>query len=170
MQLLYATKTEYTLEEYQKFNRTVQYEVNHLNWTMGIMMALLCLLAYFQEDFIFVALAFLVPVIFPLVLGFQSKKAYQSNRSVQGTTTYSRFYEDHFVTTSSIGISPFQYEDIFQILETRTNFYILLAKNQGIIIIKAGCEPGLMDLLKKQKEESAGRRKKGKQRQEKTHG
>ena len=75
MQLLYATKTEYTLEEYQKFNRTVQYEVNHLNWTMGIMMALLCLLAYFQEDFIFVALAFLVPVIFPLVLGFQSKKS-----------------------------------------------------------------------------------------------
>lgn len=170
MQLLYATKTEYTLEEYQKFNRIVQYEVNHLNWTMGIMMALLCLLAYFQEDFLFVGMAFMVPVIFPLVLRLQSKKVYQSNRSVQGTVTYSRFYEDHFETTSSIGISCFQYEDIFRILETRTNFYILVAKNQGIIIVKAGCEPGLIDLLKRQKEESAGRRKKGKPRQERTHG
>ena len=93
-----------------------------------------------------------------------------SDLSVQGTVTYSRFYEDHFETTSSIGISRFQYEDIFRILETRTNFYILVAKNQGIIIVKAGCEPGLIDLLKKQKEVSAGRRKKGKTRQERTHG
>lgn len=45
------------------------------------------------------------------------------------------------------GILQVQYRQIYRIVETKTNFYIMLSRNQGIIIVKANCLPELIGFL-----------------------
>ena len=53
--------------------------------------------------------------------------------------------------TSGGAVTTLKYSQIFRILETKTNFYLLTAENQGTIIVKKNCSPALIAFLKELK-------------------
>ena len=49
--------------------------------------------------------------------------------------------------------------DILDILETPTNFYLMLAANSGIIVSKSNCTEGLVSFLQEMKAEKLAAQK-----------
>ena len=39
------------------------------------------------------------------------------------------------------------YKDLYEILETKDNFYLMLSQNQGVIIIKENCNKKLIEFI-----------------------
>ncbi len=74
----------------------------------------------------------LFAVIYPIILwiGFrrQNKKVFMSNKALKNAEAVFEFYDTYFV-------------------ESKTNFYLMTAKNQGYILIKAEFPKGLEELL-----------------------
>lgn len=99
--------------------------------------------------FFFLAIALFVSYIFVLLAALLGiKKTYESNKAMKRnpvSTVY--FYNEHLTETNSKGVVNLAYADIYKIVETKTNFYIMLAKNNGIIIVKQNCTPELIIFL-----------------------
>ena len=62
-----------------------------------------------------------------------------------------RFAEDRFESVSDRGSAFVKYDEIYKILETDTNFYLFLSKNQALNIIKANCSGELISFLREKK-------------------
>ena len=150
MKLLFETKSEYTYDEYPKFSRTVQNKVQRL-WLLQLaMVAAFLVLAWLGwkkgstvEAIAGIIVAVLIPVIFYLVNSWVIKRLYQSNHALQGQVSTFRFYRDHFEQDNALGHTSIPYDELTEIVETKTNFYLMVDKNQGMILIKENCTPEL---------------------------
>ena len=154
MEPLFQTTSEYTLEEYHKFNHTVQTKVNKLPILLAVMAAALVALAILQLldgniplAVAFVILGALLPLFFRWTQGRMEKRVFASNQAMQGLVTTFTFYQDHFEQVNALGQTTLPYDKIYRTIETETNFYILLGKNQGMILIKQNCSPELVEFL-----------------------
>ena len=45
------------------------------------------------------------------------------------------FFENEFIEKTERSSTAIRYEDLFEILESKTNFYLMLAKNQGATLL-----------------------------------
>lgn len=147
---LYRTITIYTLEEYQKYNKIIQNKLMKRPLILGGFMALCLLLALLIDDAPKVGIiigVLLSPVIVPFINARMVKKAYKSNSLLQDTTSEFLFFEEHMEQHSSVGVSKVPYEKLYTILETPANFYMMVAKNQGFIIVKENCDPQLINFI-----------------------
>ena len=148
MEPLYTTETTYTLEEYKRFAHTVQRRIGHLPVAIAVLLVMLVLLWLLTDEWGFLLGAALsVPAVI-VMLELQLRRAYASNRAVQGNVTHYSFYEDRFESDSPLGHTQMQYEMLYRVLETRTHFYLMLGKNQGAIIVKAHCTPELIEHIR----------------------
>lgn len=76
------------------------------------------------------------------------KKTYESNKAMKRNPVSTVYFSNEYLTeTNSKGAVNLAYADIYIIVETKTNFYIMLAKNNGIIIVKQNCTPELIIFL-----------------------
>lgn len=162
MQPLFTTQSVYTYEEYKRFN----FAIMNFKQTLPILAVDIVLLVlmtittsvmrttygYFYtvvRFFFFLAVALFVSYIFVLLAALLGiKKTYESNKAMKRnpvSTVY--FYNEHLTETNSKGVVNLAYADIYKIVETKTNFYIMLAKNNGIIIVKQNCTPELIIFL-----------------------
>ena len=73
---------------------------------------------------------------------FYADKHLQKN----GLYTYS-FYENYFEAKTNNSFTKFDYEDIFSVIESKTNFYIMKSPNQAHIIVKNNCSPELLEFI-----------------------
>jgi len=87
-------------------------------------------------------------VVYPLMFKGVVKKNYESNKMWQGIYMVTEFYPDYFCLDTPVGQSQITYDKIYRILETKTNFYILVGKNQGVIIVKEDCPQGLDEYIR----------------------
>ena len=46
-----------------------------------------------------------------------------------------------------MGDTRFQYNDIYRIIETETNFYVMKDRYQGLIIVKKNCSSEMLDAI-----------------------
>lgn len=151
MKPLFETKSEYTYDEYLKFSRTVQNKVQRL-WLLQLaMMAAFLVLAWLgwkkgstAEAVAGIVVAVLIPVIFRLVNGWTIKQLYKSNHALQGQISTFRFYRGHFEQDNALGHTSIPYDKLVEIVETKTNFYLMIDKNQGMILVKDNCSPELI--------------------------
>lgn len=162
MQPLFTTQSVYTYEEYKRFN----FAIMNFRQTLPILAVDIVLLVlmtittsvmrttygYFYpvvRFFFFLAVALFVSYIFVLLAALLGiKKTYESNKAMKRnpvSTVY--FYNEYLTETNSKGVVNIAYADIYKIVETKTNFYIMLAKNNGIIIVKQNCTPELIIFL-----------------------
>ena len=154
----YQTKTTYTLDEFRRFSYEVQYKLNHAGKIQMAMFTAFCLMALGSlagEGRSLTAAclvcAVLVAPVFQLVLNQAVKKSYAANKAVQESESVFSFYSDHLEQDNALGHLTLEYSKIYRILETGTNFYIMVSKNQGFIIIKENCSPELIGFLQKLK-------------------
>lgn len=99
------------------------------------------------------------PIWFRAARRKQLKRIFASGKSGRALTNQLRFYENHLVTENEDGKKDFPYSAFTDILETPTNFYLMLAANSGIIVTKANCTEELVSFLQEMKAEKLAAKK-----------
>ena len=94
------------------------------------------------------AAALLWPILLILVYYISIKKAYASNKIMQDIATTFEFFDTYLVEKSTVGESVVEYSQLHKIIETKTNFYLMIASNQGYILPKENFPDGLEEFLR----------------------
>lgn len=158
MEPIFTTKTAYTLEEYKKFNYALFSKQLKLPLLFGfafliwLSILIYCIAAkeYYSLVTAFV-IVILIIVIIPVSLNKSIKKTYYSNKMISKTVCEFEFYDKELVEKTPDGSMKVQYENLYKIIETKTNLYLMIAQNQGFIIVKENCTPELIEFIKRLK-------------------
>ena len=162
MEPLYKTQTAYSFEEYSKYNEAVLLKQKGFKAVMIIIPVLYILLmvAVFYStreiSTVFVVLFALLLSTAIFIASFKKtiKKTYYSNKAITSCVADFEFYDNYVREITQNGETKLEYSKIYKIIETKTNFYIMLSVNQGFIIVKANCTDGLIDFIKSLKEKN----------------
>lgn len=153
MEPLFTTETAYTYDEYKRFNLALMRKNLIIIYSLLAALLLLVILssvlngwskfgAYYIPAVVFVA-AYL-----PFGINLTIKRTYKSNKLITKTVGNFSFYESKVVETTDNATVNYKYSDLSSIIETQTNFYLMIAKNQGMIIVKQNCSAELIEFLK----------------------
>ena len=149
MEPLYQTHVELTMEEYKRYHNALR--GRQLIALVLVAEVLFLLLGLIYQDWITWVILFIAMVLLPLILKYSLNRQllgeYRSNQFQRGQRSEIFFYPDHLEKRAVSSILQVQYRQIYRIVETKTNFYIMLSRNQGIIIVKANCLPELIGFL-----------------------
>ena len=110
------------------------------------------ILAFVTKDLTYVAGALLVPLIFKFMFYFQEKRAYKRNPQLHNMMMYHRFYDNYIEQESKLGVVTIYHYQIRDVLETKTNYYLMTANNGTIMIVKENCSMELLEHLRQLKE------------------
>ena len=154
MDCLYKTKTINTFEEYKRFSRILLCKKRSI--IIYILLAIFLILdSIFLENPIFAIFAvhnkhkatkiiiFLISWLIWLLHNIQVKKVFKTNKALQNAEVNFEFYDTYFIETNEYGNTKLEYSKLHKIIETKTNFYLMLAKNQGFILVKDNFPEGL---------------------------
>ncbi|SFG10081.1 YcxB-like protein [Oribacterium sp. WCC10] len=97
----------------------------------------------------FIIFILIIPLVIYLITMYRVKKNYKSSKFLQTTVTTFKFAEDRFEAISERGHSVIRYDDLYKVIETKTNFYLYISNNQALTVIKANCSDELVSFLKK---------------------
>ncbi|MDO4265227.1 MAG: YcxB family protein [Eubacteriales bacterium] len=167
---LYRTRTEYSMEEYCRFGQTMTDRMSRIPpWLLiaGIFVLRAVVELVFSHDLPQAVISLIAAVaaafIFRRLIRHSIEKAYRANAELQGLTAEISFYPDHLETNNRLGSTQLPYNKIYRIFETKTNYYIMMSKNQGIIVVKENCTPELCgfmgELLQKNEKNRVGGKK-----------
>ncbi|WP_130836231.1 YcxB family protein [Lachnoclostridium sp. Marseille-P6806] len=76
-------------------------------------------------------------------------EAWESDRTLRDSVRRYFFYEDHVTAVSKHGELRLRYEDIYRVIATETNLYIMLGKAQGVNLVRAECSPELIAFVER---------------------
>lgn len=148
MDKLYEIKTKYTLEEHIKFNYALLF-----NGKQMLLLAILCIITLIcgiiSHLWYAVGIAIIFPIFLVLSVYFSAKKNYLSNKGAQDADVTIEFYENKMIQKTSVGSYTVEHDKIVKIIETKTHFYVMISRNQGIIIPKASMPNGLEEHIEK---------------------
>ena len=157
MEPLFTTETAYTLDEFKKFDfRVMRKSIISIYIMLAAIILLDAVLALLKKDWagintaIIIAVAF-IAVYFPFSLDKKVKDTYNSNKTITKTVAKIEFFEDGFTEATDHSTYNFKYSDLNSVIETQTNFYLMIAKNQGVIIVKENCSAELIEFVQKLK-------------------
>ena len=150
MECLYKTTTKYSFEEYKKFNGAV------MNQKYIIIVLIIALLLIFTggiilENKLLIIFSIIYPILFWGAKNIGIKRVFNSNKLLQNSEISFEFYEDFFEIKHENGDEKIPYNKLSKIIETKTNFYLMIAKNQGYILIKEGMPEGLGEFINSKK-------------------
>ena len=158
MEPLFTTQTAYTLEEYKKFNQKLLLGKKIVLYILAFLILVLILITAMttrNSSIIVLGLLWLICalILLPIAQNSALKKAYYSNRTLQKSGLYTyNFFSNHLEAKTAKSFSSVEYCDIYNILESKTNFYIMIAINQAYIINKSNCSPELIEFIKNLKQ------------------
>lgn len=157
MECLFKTTTKNSLEEYKKFSKAMlRTKTRIIVWILMYVLAiLLCILRNSVKFLLFVAIYnFLVEWLY----WRRIKKTYLSNKSYQDIDLTVEFYDTYMVQKSDMSEAKIEYSNIHKIIETKTNFYVMISENQGAILVKENFPDGLEEFIKNIKIEKKKRK------------
>ena len=147
MESLYKTKTVNTFEEYKRFSRILLYKKRSI--IIYILLAVFLILdSIVLDNPVFMLFAVLYPVLIWFIHNRQIKKVFDTNKALQNAEVNFEFYDTYFIETNEYGNTKLEYSKLHKIIETKTNFYLMLAKNQGFILVKDNFPEGLDEFLR----------------------
>ena len=148
------TKIDLSLEEYMRFAFTVQRQDKRYIRAKLIMMRGLLVIAVInfkggnkQLGSILLIMVVALPMFLDIMMKKQVTKAYNDNANTQGINTSLTFYDNYYEGHSEIGDNKYLYEELYKIIETPTNFYLMLSPQHGSIVIKENCSEELLMFL-----------------------
>ena len=155
MKLLYETNTKYDFEEYKRFNYAIVSRINKMPAKVVAVIVLFLLLAYLymNQSLYATSVLSMSALIFPLIIIYSInsniKKTYDSNKSMKGLKVKFEFYDSYCLYKSEMGEEKVEYKNLYKVIETKTNFYLMVAKNQGLMLVKNNCSDKLQEFLRK---------------------
>ena len=149
--MIHKTTVKFTYEEYKRFSLTIMKKALTKS-AIGLLILLLFAAILFgmnNSKLSALLCAFVVLYTFMLVfkINSQIKKTYESNELLKDITQTIEFYEKHFVAKSDKSETTVEYEKLYKVVENKTNFYLMIADNQGYIVSKANCSQELIDFI-----------------------
>jgi len=154
--MLHKTSVKFTYEEYKRFSLTIMKKAL-TKTTIGLVILLLFAAILFgmnNSKLSALLCAFVVLYTFMLIfkINSQIKKTYESNELLKDITQTIEFYEKHFIAKSDKSETTVEYEKLYKVVENKTNFYLMIADNQGYIVSKANCSQELIGFIIKLEE------------------
>ena len=150
MEPLYRTTNKYTYDEYKKFNRAVMLKKKTLIATI-IAVLLILIGGILLESLFLILFAIIYPIIFVLLMNVGVKRVYNSNKILQDLDVNFEFYDDCFVVKHEAGEAKIPYDKLNEIIETKTNFYLMIARNQGYMVLKENMPEGFLEFIRGKK-------------------
>ena len=143
--ILYTTNTITSKEELDKFSNVITFR------RMIIPLAIIEVLLFniylnYKETFTLM-FAIIYPIAFYLVLKLSRYFKYKKESKYLNVTSAINFYEDSIEQVNEFSSSKIPYDNILKIIETKTNYYLMLGTNTGFNIIKANCSQELLDYI-----------------------
>ncbi len=143
MQPLYTIKSLYSIEEFMRFNRTLRLRNKKIVvflTILNVLLVALTVLCLVNGSYIWAAIAgfYLVFLNWYLFRGIDKRmaKVFVRNTEIAGQRCEFQFFEDHFDALTKSGTTSIDYGKIKNIIETRTNVYIMYSDSQGIMMKK----------------------------------
>lgn len=146
MNYLYKTHCVYTFEEYKRFS-WVLYKKAYVLFVV-LFCSFMLIAAYVLKNTAFYIIAAAAPFIEAFIQNKKIKKTYLSNTVVHNLNIEFEFYDSFFVKKNEIGETKIPYNKLNKIIETKTNFYLMIANNQGFMLVKNNFPEGLEDFLR----------------------
>lgn len=148
---LFTVRTTMSLPLYQKLCWAVSGRRLMLSGALLVLSGAVLVLAFLapgQSLFWFLLAASL---LFPLLLFFSYQRSiranYESTKFSQGLCAEYVFWPGCLTIQSSISESRIGYDSLYEILETKSAFFLLLGRNQGFVIERSSCPDGLPAFL-----------------------
>lgn len=158
---MYETNTKITIDEYKKYNKELFKKTNFIRGLLALIVSILLVvfiilpkanlstietISLFLAYFIGFAFAALFLKLFQNIsVKSTYRKLSKNNSDVLNMKLI--FYKDYMIQKTNKNEYKVFYKDLYEILETRDNFYIMLSQNQGIIIIKENCNKKLIEFI-----------------------
>ena len=152
MEPRFTVHTVYTKEEYMKFNKAVlmRSKVNIALFVLFIVLIVVMNALDIGKGETMPLLPMIVAVIeigvYTLIMAvlnrFLAEHAFKSNKLLSGESEEIFFYDDRLEAQTENGNAAIPYDKIHKIYETKTNFYIMIASSQGMIIVKSEAPAG----------------------------
>jgi len=164
---LYEVESTYTFDEYKKgvflTNKHLHFRSN-MQASLALSIGIFILLSAFEMYLMGLLLSLILfPVFWISGLAFKRymlfskiKKSYNSNGAIIGSVAKFRFFSDYVEISGHIRNKKsddlkslkFSYSEFNKIIETETNFYITLAKNEAtFFLVKENCSFGLIAFI-----------------------
>ncbi len=124
MDYLFKTSTKFTLEEYKRFNFTL-IKKRHLLLLSIIAMIFLLASGIMLQNYFLIAFALVYPILFYLSMRRGVNKVFNSNKLLQNAEVTYEFYEDYMYEKHEGGEAKVPYDKLDEIIETKTNFYLM---------------------------------------------
>lgn len=140
------TETTITLEEFIKLNETIlrQNKAIKRTFIINIIITLFFIITQqYLAAIIFGIFTLFLLYIIKRSLKKQVEKGYQSNKNIQNQKIQYKFYEEYFLATTLNSESKMNYDRLYDIIETKENFYLMESNALAHIIIKKHCNPEL---------------------------
>ena len=149
MDSLFHTTSKNTFDEYKKYVLTLQKK--RLILTISLLVVFFCIVGYFTKHTLFYVAAVIVPFLEYFSTVRPLKKLYYSNKLAVDAVLEYDFYDTYFTKKSVAGEDRIEYDKLAKIIETKTNFYLMLALNQGYMLKKEDMPKGLDEFIRKLK-------------------
>ena len=155
MEPLFRIKATNTLEEYKRWNFELSGKKQIiLMLVLYLLYALLItryLLLYKLNPLLYAVCMLFMAVLLLFLFLYKNKLIktvyYSNGANLKCPIAEVSFYEQFLEINNERSYSKFFYEDIYTIKETKTNYYIMTALNQGIILLKSDCPPEFAPFL-----------------------
>lgn len=147
MECLYTMTSKFTFEEYKKFNYALLKKRHHL-LILAIYEIILALIGIGTGNMLIMVFTIVFPLILYWIQNKNIKKIYNSNKVVQNLDVNYEFYDTYLVEKSEHGKMKIEYSKLDEIFETKTNFYLMIAKNQGYMLPKSDMPTGLEEFIR----------------------
>lgn len=95
----------------------------------------------------FLVLAAGYPLLLWGVFTRSVRKSFSSQKLLENRHIHYEFLEDRFIARSDISRAEIRYDLLYRIVETKTNFYLLLGPNQSFLVKKENCSGELTAFL-----------------------
>lgn len=151
----FEVETKYTLDEYRKFNQVVL-DIIYRGRTKRIITITVCMLTVVGfivfKMYSSAAIAFIVYAALFYLEKKGSEKAindaWKSNELMKDAVYHYKFSENKVEATSPKGLEILEYDKMYRLIETDTNFYMMIAKNVGFIVLKANMTNGQIEFVR----------------------
>lgn len=154
MECLFKTETDWTYAEYKRFNVAARGTLaSAYLWVYSIGCIAMGVFTLFLSSYLLAIFCFIMSALLPISMKVRGIKEFNSNKVYKERKIIYEFYSDSFqlkrkgFVLDEDRIATWFYTEIFKVVETDTNFYIMLSKGSGLIIIKENCTRELIDFL-----------------------
>ncbi len=163
MEPVYEIDTTVTFEDYKEYTNFYYTKVNSFNKRivicniLGLVFLAVCLILFIfirSSDILLIGACVEIFIVLYCILmrmriNRNIQSTWESNKYIEdGMSINQKFFEDHFEQVSKIGTINFEYSKLFKSYETDNAFYLMISKNQGVIVVKNKCTEEFMGFLR----------------------